>query len=354
VPINDLEEFEKKIQEVAGVNCKGVFITRNGFQEGSFNFARTGGIMLIEASSHLTFNIILHKANRFRQQQEENDFILSDTIDLEIDVPTRQYIHRKWMHIIENNILKAFMFELNANSIEQRSLIPVLSLLEIEDVVNEILADYYPHRQPKENAIHWLTFEQYLYEVFELEICYVPYIGMDANGRLIQSRCIFGQRRIEILTSLQEANRLSFIKGHEIGHYFLHNKSSISQSAYESMVDSDFRYDLDKHQINSDRGWIEWQANAFANSLIMPETAFLERLNYIKSSIGLSPNKKLYVDRQPCNIDDFHVITRNLATFFKTTKTSAIIRLETLNLISFENRQESVGQIVRRMFPNFE
>ncbi|QJW90266.1 ImmA/IrrE family metallo-endopeptidase [Spirosoma taeanense] len=354
VPINDLEEFEKKIQEVTGVNCKGVFITRNGFQEGSFNFARTGGMMLIEASSQLTFNIILHKANRFRQQEEEIDFILPDIIDLESDIPTKQYIHLKWMRVIENNLIKAFLFGLNAEVIEQRDIIPILSRSEIEDIVNEILADYYPHRQARENALHWPTFEQYLYDVFELEISYVPYIGLDSSNRMIQSRCIFNQRRIEILTSLQDSSRLNFIKGHEIGHYFLHNKCSISQSAYESMEDSDFRYDLDKYQINSDRGWIEWQANTFANSLIMPTPAFLKRLKHIKTSIGLSPNKNLYVDRQRCNIDDFHAITGDLATFFRTTKTSATIKLETLNLISFERSQETVGQIIRRLYPNFD
>lgn len=354
VPVNDLEEFEKKIQQCTGTNIKAVFITRNGFQEGSFTFARTGGMMLIEASSHLTFNIILHKANKYRQEKEENEFVLPDLIDLESDPPTKQYVHRKWKRTIENNLIKAFLFGLNAESIEPRHLIPILSRQQIGEIVLELLADYYPQRQNRESALDWPSFEEYLYDVFELAIDYVPYVGVDASGRAIQSRCLFSQRRIEILASLQASSRLSFIKGHEIGHYFLHNKCSISQSAYESLDDSEFRYDLDKHQITNDRGWIEWQANVFANSLIMPTPAFLSRLQFVKNKIGLSPNKNLYVDRQRCNVDDFHAVTRDLAAYFKTTKTSATIKLETLKLITFEHHQETVGQIIRRLFPNFD
>jgi hypothetical protein len=92
----------------------------------------------------------------------------------------------------------------------------------------------------------------------------------------------------------------------------------------------------------------------FANSLIMPTPIFLQRLSEIKYKICLSPNKNLRVDRQRCNINDFHTITDYLATYFKTTKTSVTIKLEALGKISFENKHESIGQIIRRLLPNYE
>lgn len=47
IPVNEVEEFYTKIGQVAGVNVKGVFVSSNSFQEGTFNFAKSKGMALV-------------------------------------------------------------------------------------------------------------------------------------------------------------------------------------------------------------------------------------------------------------------------------------------------------------------
>ncbi|KAA0939155.1 restriction endonuclease [Psychrobacter sp. ANT_H59] len=49
VPVDDVEEFESKVDQVSGKNAKAIMISARSFQEGAFNFAKSTGMMLIEA-----------------------------------------------------------------------------------------------------------------------------------------------------------------------------------------------------------------------------------------------------------------------------------------------------------------
>ena len=47
VPVDDVEEFHSKIQQVAGANGKGIVASTNSFQESVFNFCESKGIGLL-------------------------------------------------------------------------------------------------------------------------------------------------------------------------------------------------------------------------------------------------------------------------------------------------------------------
>ncbi|MCI5196603.1 MAG: restriction endonuclease [Candidatus Electrothrix sp. AW5] len=47
VPVDDIEEFFAKIQQVSGANVKGIVMSTNSFQQGAFNFAKSKGIGLL-------------------------------------------------------------------------------------------------------------------------------------------------------------------------------------------------------------------------------------------------------------------------------------------------------------------
>lgn len=47
VPVDDVEEFKAKLDQIAGKNVKGVIATRNSFQSGSISYARNQGIGLV-------------------------------------------------------------------------------------------------------------------------------------------------------------------------------------------------------------------------------------------------------------------------------------------------------------------
>ncbi len=47
VPVDDMEEFKAKLDQIAGKNVKGVFASRNALQRGALNYARSNGIGII-------------------------------------------------------------------------------------------------------------------------------------------------------------------------------------------------------------------------------------------------------------------------------------------------------------------
>lgn len=47
VPVDDVEEFKAKLDQIAGKNVKGVIASRNSFQSGAVSFARNQGIGLV-------------------------------------------------------------------------------------------------------------------------------------------------------------------------------------------------------------------------------------------------------------------------------------------------------------------
>ncbi len=47
VPVDDVEEFKAKLDQIAGKNVKGVIISTNSYQSGALNYAKNQGIGLI-------------------------------------------------------------------------------------------------------------------------------------------------------------------------------------------------------------------------------------------------------------------------------------------------------------------
>ncbi|MCJ8176828.1 restriction endonuclease [Pseudomonas viridiflava] len=47
VPVDDVEEFKSKLDQIAGKNIKGVVATKNAFQEGAITYARNQGLGLV-------------------------------------------------------------------------------------------------------------------------------------------------------------------------------------------------------------------------------------------------------------------------------------------------------------------
>lgn len=47
IPVDDLEEFDSKIDGIKGVQTKGVFISSKSFQSGSIDIAETMGILIM-------------------------------------------------------------------------------------------------------------------------------------------------------------------------------------------------------------------------------------------------------------------------------------------------------------------
>ncbi len=358
VPVDDVEEFYTKATQVIGLNGKGVFITNKAFQAGGHRFARSMGMMLLTVSNDITLNILLYKADRYRQMQVEEGLTTITPEDYQ-DPFLKAIIHQRWKRKMDQLLIASFLNQniLPLANLEDNSKnIPILSKADIEELVTLLLNSYDSSLLQRAKFLNWTEFSKFLLEVYELQIVSSLGLGVDGQGHRLLGVCDFTNKTIRIDSSLYDLDRFSFVLAHELGHFFLHNKTVISKSAYETFQDSVYSFLYDRHRIANDRNWLEWQANHFAACLVMPATSVMQRFSLEMERIGLRGHKPLYIDNQRCNQDGFHTITRNLASFFKTTKTTVIYRLDELGLLNFAtNRSASPrtsGQIIRETYPD--
>src|SRR5687768_14096101 len=47
VPVDDIEEFYQKVEQVAGANGKAIVVSTNSFQESAFSFSKSQGVGLL-------------------------------------------------------------------------------------------------------------------------------------------------------------------------------------------------------------------------------------------------------------------------------------------------------------------
>ncbi|NWD74442.1 restriction endonuclease [Pseudomonas gingeri] len=60
VPVDDVEEFKAKLDQIAGKNIKGVIATKNSFQSGAISYARNQGIGLIRVMPNDQVSWLMH------------------------------------------------------------------------------------------------------------------------------------------------------------------------------------------------------------------------------------------------------------------------------------------------------
>ena len=63
IPVDDVEEFWAKLQQIGGTNVKGGIITSGTFQSGALNFAESSGIAVIRIMPDHKLNWIQRSAN---------------------------------------------------------------------------------------------------------------------------------------------------------------------------------------------------------------------------------------------------------------------------------------------------
>jgi Zn-dependent peptidase ImmA (M78 family) len=343
IPVDDIEEFYQKVQQVTGANVKGVFISRTELMTGAFSFARSKGIMLMQVNDNITLNIILHKA----RMQTREDIGSNIQIELQLyehDIVVRNQVLQNWESKIENVILSAFLANIQTQNSNNERRISVYSAEDIAEIVECLLQEFDSRISQYGRAINYEAFIKFLEDVYELKVIHKSSLGTDSKGRKLISSCNLLQKEISIDTAFIGTPRYSFLLCHELGHFFLHDKIAISQSSYELFEDTTEQIG---HSLTNERNWIEWQANIFAMNLVMPKISFVYQFILAQKEIGLRDGMQaLFVDDQPCNQQDYHKITGALSNYFSTTKVSVTYRLESLKLIKYGYNAKRIKDII--------
>lgn len=348
VPVDDLEEFYSKVSQVSGLNIKAMFISNMGFSKGAYKFARSKNISLVEVNSNLTFNIILHKSNAIERQKIENQY---SEHNFDINDPIgKLLIAEKIKRNLEKLVLSSFIEYVKSTEIVRKSDIPKLSGDEIDEIVIEILKEIQAGFVTRGHRLDLNKVMDFIINVLGYEILFSSESRKDSSERIVLASVDFGKKQLVIDKKVREDSRFGFILAHELGHICLHNKLAISQDSYESFDDHKFNFGLGGTKFTNDRQWIEWQANRFATSFLMPPSIFESVCRGVFQQFGRRIYEPLYVDDNRSSQDDFHKIIKELARLFRTTSTSVIYTMGRYNLINDNSSMKHISKIIKEEY----
>lgn len=123
--------------------------------------------------------------------------------------------------------------------------------------------------------------------------------------------------------------RFRFVLAHEYGHFVLHrdildNKIAVLYEN-ESTIKS---LSINSRVLHT----LERQANRFASCLLMPKNSFKYAIAelFVKYDIHKG---FMYVDKQACNLNDYHRVTNELSLRYKVSKQAAAYRMQDLGIL---------------------
>jgi Zn-dependent peptidase ImmA (M78 family) len=173
------------------------------------------------------------------------------------------------------------------------------------------------------------------------------------NATLAQStsvplgRITFTPLLIEIFAADQPHRaRERFTLAHELAHHLLDHGKFLTREYCE---EDDFVLHQRSAIGSSDVSRLEFQANYFALSLLMPRGYFLEDFQRLARNLDISDHGfgALYLDDQPCNLQTFREVTNHFMLRYGVSRTSAKIRLESLGLLNDARQVTSTRQALR-------
>lgn len=340
VPVDDIEEFASKIDQIRFQKISPICITTIGFQSGGLTFAKNRGITLwkvIKTSENP--EIIL---NRQKQRLNKLEFEIKSALTDEtynnwklgnifIQTPKKFTLYPKDFinEIISSEYDNAVLFKQFKN---QKIDVPYLSKAKIS-LIAENLYNQYKSVSGKLEIIQILN---------------------DFNISLVRNEAIidldtiaeinFSQKKITLFgQNLFSEMQLNFALAHEIGHFLLCHDQYLKierQTVYTSK-NIEFTKSL---PINLER--IEYQANYFAICLLLPETPLKTIFTKLirKYNVTYRGFSLLYVDEQPCNLDNYIKICIPIANFFMVSQAALKIRLEELGLAKFERSFDKISK----------
>jgi Zn-dependent peptidase ImmA (M78 family) len=164
--------------------------------------------------------------------------------------------------------------------------------------------------------------------------------------------CDIRRMKIGVNPLIRNTSRELFILAHEYGHFILHQKLVIGQKEYDNFLDPEYNFKTGRYDLTNPKNWIEWQANYFASSLIIPKVQFLARLWWCQDRLSLRRGL-IYLDDQYSNRQKFNELITKMAYILNVSKTTIIYKLKEMELIEDNSRTKSIGQIISEYRSDF-
>ncbi|MCU7494780.1 MAG: ImmA/IrrE family metallo-endopeptidase [Ignavibacteria bacterium] len=347
VPVDDVEEFYAKIQQISGANVKGIVVSSNSFQDGAFKYSKSKGIGLIRILDDSNFKWILTRASTGLVTWEEIEKSRSTIYyGMTTEEYTNEYIDFFSFYNSKVTNSAGYFIELitqdfiaSLSSVNTENLIvkqkgPAVFVPYVSrDIIDSLCGDII--KGLKCNGLE-IPIEQLCANLVasnEILIKFQDNLGVDALGFEILGKISFNPVTIYISGSINNLFRRKFTLVHELGHYFLKHSQYMTSEYYS---EDDFENNPHKQMSIQDIKRLEWQANSFASSLLLPKDRFLHEFHKLAKQYDLKNRGHglFYVDNQGCNLDNFFKITNKLKENFGVSRKVTEIRLKELGVLN--------------------
>lgn len=136
------------------------------------------------------------------------------------------------------------------------------------------------------------------------------------------------EKKVVIDSHLEGDPRFPFTCAHEIGHWILHRQY------FETDANQPLLFEIKQPSVvcrkSQEKEPIEWQADFFAANLLMPRKLFCACFQELCHKYSLNTDKSSWQIHDEAR---FSSAIRDIAVFFGTSKESARVRVDELNLI---------------------
>ncbi|MDP1773120.1 MAG: ImmA/IrrE family metallo-endopeptidase [Methylobacter sp.] len=343
VPVDDVEEFFAKTEQISPSNTKSIVVSTNAFQEGAFNFARSKGMGLLRyfdrdkldwvltrsPSSAMPWSTAKSDSSSAHQGLHFQDYVSRyfDCYGFTGDTYTNslnQFFSRL-VRIDSNEVQTEALADIERGLQPNSRLVPYKESHEIEALCLEALqkAKYSGGAIPLDEICEFLLTER----------------GLEVRRGSSLAKGVFGIISFNppvIKIDERQTGALSrtrFTLAHELGHFLLeHQRYMKREACHESDVNLENPGEIGIKDIVR----MEWQANYFASCLLLPadhlmESFFLEtaKLQLVDRGHGL-----LYLDEQRCNVDAFFAVTTPIMNEFNVSRSVVKIRLKQLGFLT--------------------
>ena len=342
VPVSDLEEFWAKVQQVAGANVKGIVASTAAFQDGALRFAQSKGFAVLRYFGDSEFKWVLKRsaswsgldsraeASGIRQALTDSSFLASYYDCAFLARETYTFSSNRMFEALcvpeggdSGSDLIAFIANPKGHG---RPAVPYVEKDDIESLAAECLSHVgYQDGPVNLNLICNRQREERGLSVRHEQVSH-------SDPRILGSLS-FDPLEILLFGGHRESGRSRFTLAHELGHLFMAH----DRFMFRERTDED---DLQEHSYSRldfiDVRRMEWQANYFASTMLLPSAQFCAHLFAIASRRELRDRGfgLLFVDHQPVNQDNFYAVTDYLAETFRVSRQATVIRLTGLGYLN--------------------
>ena len=295
VPVDDVEEFFSKTQQISGANVKAILVSNNAFQEGTFKYSKSKGIGLLRyydksnlnwiltrsPSSLLSSNYAINESsNAYNglhiETFESNNFDCYGFIDGQYTNSLRLFISALIKHEIDKDFNESLSTIETVNE-SNTTLVKYIEESEIEIVCNSILKKI----NFNNGEVPLKKICQFLMENHNLKVFFNIQLNDGVLGKIT-----FNPLEIHIDSKQCETpERERFTLAHELGHFLLeHSKYMLGEQCHKSDINLVEPVNVGIKDIMR----MEWQANQFASCLLLPKIEFVRTFLTIAAKIELS------------------------------------------------------------------